>query len=117
METTTQPKDSPSTQAHAAPLRGRSRARARRLLARHLRERERIVEHHDEISGLLPLLMKQRNGQRWENDERHDLHWRLRRFAHVSPYLAILLVPGSIVFLPLIAWLLDRREGKPRRTA
>lgn len=100
-----------------APQRSQARARARRLLARHLRERERIVEHHAEISGLLPLLMKQRNGQRWETEERHDLHWQLRRFAHVSPYLAILLVPGSIMFLPLIAWLLDRRNGKPRRAA
>jgi hypothetical protein len=81
----------------------------------HCRERERVIAEHPEIHGLLPLLMQQRNGVRWAGEERHDLHWRLKRLAHISPYLMILLVPGSVVLLPLIARWLDRRAGRRTR--
>ena len=100
---------------HKAPLR--SQVRPKRFAAPHRRERDRVLDQYPEIHGFLPLLMKQRNGGRWADHERHDLHWRLKRFVHISPYLALLLVPGSIVFLPVIAWWLDRRDaarsGKP----
>jgi hypothetical protein len=56
--------------------------------------------------------MKPRNGQHWDDQERHDLHWRLKHLARVSPYLMMLLLPGSIVFLPLVARWLDRRGGQ-----
>jgi hypothetical protein len=103
----------PSRGAPTPPPRSGSTQRPSR--APHRRERDRILAQTPEIHGLLPLLMKQRNGARWEDGERHDLHWRLRRLVHVSPYLMILLVPGSIVFLPLIARWLDRREARRKR--
>lgn len=43
------------------------------------------------------------------------LHAGLRRAAQLSPYLLILLVPGSIVLLPVYAWWLSRR--RKRRSA
>jgi hypothetical protein len=92
------------------------RSRLRRLpRAPYRRERDRVLAQHPELHGLLPLLMKPRNGLRWEDEERHDLHWRLKRLAHVSPYLMMLLLPGSIVFLPLVARWLDRRRGGRRQ--
>jgi hypothetical protein len=110
------PDDPPPSRSFAPPPRSHAGARAGRFAAPYRRERDRVVEHHTEIRGLLPLLMKQRNGGRWEEHERHDLHFRLKHVARISPYLAILLVPGSILLLPLIARWLDRRE-KPRKAA
>lgn len=97
---------------HGSPPHSRQQRLSR---GPHRRERDRVIAQHPEIHGLLPLLMKPRNGQRWEDGERHDLHWRLKRLAHVSPYLVMLLLPGSIVFLPLVARWLDRRRGGRRR--
>lgn len=100
--------DFPRSVSHLSHAPPRS-ARPRPSYAPHRRERDRVVTQHPEVSGLLPLLMKQRNGDHWDEAERHDLHWRLQRLAHISPYLMILLLPGSILFLPLIARWLDRR--------
>jgi len=63
------------------------------------------------VRGLMPLLMKARNGDRWTAQEKIELLDHLRRVAHLSPYLLLLLLPGSIIFLPAYAWWLDRRRG------
>ncbi len=60
--------------------------------------------------GLMPLLMKARNGESWSAEERRILIEHLRRLAHLSPYLIALLLPGSVVLLPIYAWWLDRRR-------
>jgi hypothetical protein len=60
--------------------------------------------------GLLPLLMKPRNGTGWTRDERIQLWHHLRQVASLSPYLLVLLAPGSLVLLPVVAWWLDRRR-------
>jgi len=60
--------------------------------------------------GLMPLLMKARNGESWTAEERRVLIEHLRRLAHLSPYLIALLLPGSVVLLPIYAWWLDRRR-------
>ncbi|HLA35753.1 MAG TPA: hypothetical protein VJ001_12890 [Rhodocyclaceae bacterium] len=54
--------------------------------------------------------MKPRNGQRWSPTERAALHGQLRALAHISPYLIVLLLPGSFAALPVLAWWLDRRR-------
>lgn len=74
------------------------------------RERDRIRAEMSRIHGLLPLLMKQRNGQRWTPDERALLQSHLRSLASLSPYLLVLLAPGSFALFPLLAWCLDRRR-------
>ncbi len=64
------------------------------------------------VRGLLPLLMKHRNGGAWSDDERAELLGQLRRLSRLSPYLLLLLLPGSALLLPAYAWWLDRRRGE-----
>ena len=82
------------------------------LLAAQKRERDRILAGLVKIKGFMPLLMKPRNGMRWTPDERAELTLQLRALAHLSPYLAVAILPASFVFLPLLAWWLDRRRHK-----
>lgn len=65
------------------------------------------------MRGLMPLLMKHRNGGVWTPNERAELLVQLRILSRVSPYLLLLLLPGSALLLPAYAWWLDRRR-KPR---
>ena len=73
------------------------------------RERQRIRVEFG-AQGLMPLLMKARNGAGWTRDERIQLWHHLRQIASLSPYLIVLLTPGSMVLLPVIAWWLDGRR-------
>lgn len=75
------------------------------------RERKQIVAQAIRVRGLMPLLMKPRNGQRWTRDERDELRAQLRALRRLSPYLLVLALPGSFLFLPMLAWWLDRRRG------
>ena len=65
------------------------------------------------MRGLMPLLMKHRNGGTWTHTEKAELIVQLRILSRVSPYLLFLLLPGSALLLPAYAWWLDRRR-KPR---
>lgn len=80
------------------------------LLAAQKRERDRILAELVAIKGFMPLLMKPRNGMHWTPRERTELALQLRAIAHLSPYLAVAILPGSFVLLPLLAWWLDRRR-------
>jgi len=60
--------------------------------------------------GLIPLLMKNRNGEVWSAQERQALLRDLRTLSKLSPYLIPLLMPGGVLLLPLLAWWLDRRR-------
>lgn len=82
------------------------------LLAAQKRERDRILAELVRIKGFMPLLMKPRNGTPWTPQERAELHLQLRAVAHLSPYLAATILPGSFLFLPLLAWWLDRRRHR-----
>ena len=77
-----------------------------------IREKNRIRAEMQGIQGLLPLLMKQRNGSRWTSAERSELRGHLRNLTTLGPYLLVLVAPGSFVLLPLLAWWLDRRRQK-----
>ncbi len=79
-------------------------------LAAQNRERIKLVSELAAVRGLMPLLMKPRNGNRWSMAERVELQQRLRALAHASPYLLALVLPGSFVALPALAWWLDRRR-------
>jgi len=81
-------------------------------LASQRRESRRIVTELLAMRGLMPLLMKTRNGDQWTPAEREELIVHMRRLTHLSPYLLLLLLPGSALFLPLYAWWLDRRRGQ-----
>ena len=76
------------------------------------RERDALLAETVRIKGLMPLLMKHRNGGRWTRGERDALAAQVRALAHLSPYLLVLALPGSLVVLPMLAWWLDRRRAR-----
>jgi hypothetical protein len=76
------------------------------------RTRQRLVRELTVVGGLMPLLMKQRNGGRWTAEEKRRLQARLRHLANLSPVLILLLLPGSVALIPLYAWWLDRRRKR-----
>lgn len=76
------------------------------------REASRVLAELMETRGVMPLLMKARNGEAWSAAEKAQLLAHLRRVAHLSPYLIALLLPGSVLLLPIYAWWLDRRRLK-----
>lgn len=55
----------------------------------------RVITDAASIRGVMPLLMKPRNGESWTPEERAELLAHMRCLAHLSPYLVLLLLPGS----------------------
>ena len=84
------------------------------LLASQRSQAQVLVSDLVRMRGLMPLLMKHRNGGNWTREEKAELLGQLRVLSRVSPYLLLLLLPGSALLLPAYAWWLDRRR-KPRR--
>lgn len=88
---------------------------------RSLHDTQRLYIRNElsQASGLIPILMKRRNGGQWTPEERTMLYRDLRALSNLSPYLIPLLMPGGILMLPLLAWWLDnrrkRREGQAAR--
>lgn len=78
----------------------------------HQREKRRIRQEISQVPGLMTLLMKPRNGQKWTKEEYQELRAQLRRLSRLSIYLASAALPGTTLTLPLIAWWLDRRQQK-----
>lgn len=76
------------------------------------RERKYLLSELMLMQEAMPLLMKQRNGFRWDKADRKRLRTLLRRLSRLSPYLLPLILPGGFLFLPLVAWWLDRRRQK-----
>lgn len=87
-----------------------------RLLSSQTRQAGLIAADVVRMRGLMPLLMKRRNGGRWTADDKAELLLQLRILSRVSPTLVLMLLPGSVVLLPIYAWWLDRRR-RPRRSA
>jgi hypothetical protein len=83
-----------------------------RIVDAQRREKEAVVAEIVRIHGLMPLLMKHRNGSRWTRAERAQLHEQMRALAHLSPYLFVMVLPGAFVTIPLLAWWLDRRRRR-----
>ena len=81
-----------------------------KMLAAQKRERQQVLSEVARIKGFMPLLMKHRNGQRWSPMDRAELTEQLKAVAHLSPYLVIMVMPGSFLALPVLAWWLDRRR-------
>lgn len=79
------------------------------------RERKRLLGEAVQIKGLMPLLMKKRNGQQWSREDKAELHVHFRRLSALSPYLVVVALPGAPVTLPLLAWWLDRRRQHRKR--
>ena len=80
------------------------------LLAGSHREKLRVRDELGRLKGALPLLMKQRNGDKWTAEDRKQLRDMVRSASNVSPYLLVWAVPGSVLILPFLAWHLDTRR-------
>lgn len=78
------------------------------------RERQFLTSEIVQVRGLMPLLMKPRNGQRWTQEDKRELSGHLRRLSSISRYLVVLVMPGGVLFLPALAWWLDRRRSGVR---
>lgn len=76
------------------------------------RERMRILAKILSVHGLMPLLMKPRNGQRWTRQDRAEIVAHLRTLTAISSYFIVFAFPGSFWLLPITAWWLDRRRQK-----
>lgn len=87
-----------------------------RLVTSQKRHARGLVSDMVRVRGLMPLLMKHRNGGTWTPDEKAELLTQLRILSRVSPALLLLLLPGSALLLPAYAWWLDRRR-RPRKPA
>ena len=84
-----------------------------RMVDSQKRQAREFVADVVRMRGLMPLLMKNRNGGAWTAAEKAELLGQLRILSRVSPYLLFLLLPGSALLLPAYAWWLDHRR-KPR---
>jgi hypothetical protein len=87
-----------------------------RLFHTQRREAQHVVSELVAVRGLMPLLMKSRNGDAWTAADKAELLAGLRRLSRLSPYLLFLLLPGSALLLPIYAWWLDRRRTARRPT-
>jgi len=83
-----------------------------------MQETQRLYIYNElsQVRGLIQILMKHRNGEQWSKEERELLLRDLRALSHLSPYLILILMPGGILVLPLLAWWIDRRsKGRKKR--
>ncbi len=74
------------------------------------RERKYLLGELVKVQGLMPLLMKPRNNMNWSAADKAELMEHLHRLQHLSPYVAVFLLPGGLAMLPILAWWLDRRR-------
>ncbi len=81
------------------------------------REKARLREEIAQVPGLMALLMKPRNGQKWTKAERTELRAQFRQLSRLGLYLTTAALPGTSLTLPLLAWWLDRRQRKRLESA
>ena len=78
------------------------------------RERKFLLAEMMQVSGLMPILMRRRNKQKWTPEELEQIRAHLKRISQLSPYLVIIVMPGGFAVLPVLAWWLDRRRTRNR---
>ncbi len=76
------------------------------------RERIRLAQEMHQVRGLMPLLMKQRNGYHWTPEDLHEIRSQFRTLLSLCPYLTLVFMPGGLLILPVFAWWLDRRRQR-----
>jgi len=76
------------------------------------REKKHLGDEFARTQTLMPLLMKPRNGAKWTKEEKRELVDHLKRIGGMGRYVALLLLPGGLALLPLLAWWLDRRRDR-----
>jgi len=76
------------------------------------REKKHLGDELARTQTLMPLLMKPRNGAKWTKEEKRELVDHLKRIGGMGRYVALLLLPGGLALLPVLAWWLDRRRDR-----
>ena len=76
------------------------------------RERKFLLSEMTQVRGLMPVLMKRRNKQKWSEQDIAEIRAQIRRISKLSPYLVIMVMPGGFAVLPVLAWWLDRRRNR-----
>jgi hypothetical protein len=76
------------------------------------RERKFLLSEMVQVKGLMPVLMKRRNKQRWNEEDLAEIRSQVRRISKLSPYLVVIVMPGGFAVLPVLAWWLDRRRQR-----
>jgi len=90
----------------------RAGAMVRQVFALAERERKFMLCELTQVGGLMPLLMKPRNKQKWTPQDKAELRAHFKRLSNLSPYFVALVMPGGFVVLPALTWWLDRRRGR-----
>jgi hypothetical protein len=103
---------SPSGTARRGHLLHRLQNKGVALRKLHDRERRRLRQEVSRVPGLMALLMRSRNGRPWTPAERDALRTQLRSMRRLGLYVAVMLIPGTALTLPLLAWWLDRRHTR-----
>ena len=94
------------------PLRLRLPSPIHRAFELAERERRFILAELAQVKGLMPVLMKRRNKQRWSPEDLAEIRAHLQRISKLSPYLVVIVMPGGFAMLPILAWWLDRRRNR-----
>ena len=76
------------------------------------RERKFLLSEMTQVRGLMPVLMKRRNKQKWSPDDIAQIRAQVKRISKLSPYLVVMVMPGGFAVLPVLAWWLDRRRNR-----
>ena len=92
--------------------RARTVAVFRRAFELAERERKFMLCELTQVGGLMPLLMKPRNKQKWTPQDKAELRAHFKRLSNLSPYFVALVMPGGFVVLPALTWWLDRRRDR-----
>jgi len=88
----------------------------RRFLGFIDREKKHLRDELSRTQEMMPLLMKPRNGERWTPQDKRELVGHFRRLSKMSPYIALVVIPGGFALLPLVAWWLDKRRARRKRS-
>lgn len=104
---------------HPSPQKPPSLLQQKLAAVRSLSDTQKIYIRNElsQVHGLIPILMKHRNGGKWTAEERALLRRNLRAMKNLSPYLIPLVMPGGFLLLPLFAWWLDKRHKQRERQA
>ncbi len=75
------------------------------------REKRHILSDFVQVKGLMPLFMKPRNKLQWTAQDKCELKLRLKCLSRMSSYVAVVVMPGGLAMLPVMAWWRNRRRG------
>jgi hypothetical protein len=77
-----------------------------------IKNRDLILTETRHVNGFMNLFMKQRNtGVKWTKAEKNQLKNYLKRIWLYIPVLFVFLLPFGMLFVPVLAEMLDRRKS------